>query len=55
MNEPHTKALEQEARKLRDAIYGPCKEETWEQVKDKWMNDIAWLRQYGGPLLTKTI
>jgi len=38
---------ENEVRELRDAIYGPCENESWEQVKANWMKteNIRWLQQ----------
>jgi hypothetical protein len=44
------KALEKEARKLRNKIYGkpPTKERddaNWESSREAWMDDIEWLRR----------
>lgn len=37
--------LEQEARRLRDAIYGPLdNEQSWLNMRSAWMADIEWLR-----------
>jgi len=37
--------LEQEARRLRDAIYGKQTETNWVNCKDNWVKDIDWLRR----------
>lgn len=38
---------ETEVRALRDAIYGPCKDDSWEQIKGNWMTpeNIRWLQE----------
>ncbi len=49
--------LEKEARCLRDLVYGsPSGDINWEACKEKWVAQIAWLRQVAAPLLhcTKT-
>jgi hypothetical protein len=40
-----TETLEQETRRLRDAIYGKQTEKNWENCKEDWMKDIEWLRK----------
>jgi hypothetical protein len=45
MNE---ETVEQEARRLRDVIYGKdplVTDGRWECMVDKWIADIAWLRR----------
>lgn len=38
--------LEQEARELRDRIYGPQKDpNNWPACREAWMQDIEWLRE----------
>ena len=40
-----TETLEQEARRLRDKLFViPCSDKSWNDLKDHWMRDIAWLR-----------
>ena len=36
---------EQEARRLRDAIYGKQTEHNWDNCKENWLQDIEWLRK----------
>jgi hypothetical protein len=36
--------LEAEARELREFIYGTATDSAWENMRQNWMNDIAWLR-----------
>lgn len=46
--------LEDEARQLRDRIYGePISNESWENIKKNWMrpDSIVWLREHGLPLV----
>lgn len=38
------KSPEQEARRLRERIYGPISDEQWNSVKDNWTKDVGWLR-----------
>jgi len=38
--------LEQETRRLRDAIYGKETENNWENCKDNWIADLEWLRKH---------
>jgi hypothetical protein len=37
---------EREARNLRDFLYSPISDESWEQVKFRWVNDLPWLREH---------
>lgn len=39
-------AIEQEALRLRDNIYGPQSEKNWEHCREFWMRpeNLAWLR-----------
>ena len=38
--------LEQECRRLRDEIYGiKISDESWNNIKDKWLADLDWLRK----------
>lgn len=38
--------IEQEARRLRDQIYGEQKDpNNWAHCKDEWVKDIDWLRK----------
>lgn len=41
-----TAEQETEARKLRDAIYGPQTENNWSNCKDTWTADLEWLRSH---------
>lgn len=36
--------LEAEARRLREQLYGPATDGAWENMKQNWIRDIAWLR-----------
>jgi len=36
--------LEREARVLRNILYGPQCDESWNQVKHHWVEDIGWLQ-----------
>jgi hypothetical protein len=38
------KSLEQEARMLHAAIYGPQSDRDWDGCKDIWIQQILWLR-----------
>lgn len=35
--------IEQEARRLRDNIYGEITNEEWDKIKHQWIEDIQWL------------
>jgi hypothetical protein len=35
---------EQEARQLRDSIYGLITDKEWLVCRDKWVDDLEWLR-----------
>jgi hypothetical protein len=38
--------LEQEARRLREEIYGPIEDAKWaDPIKKNWVADIEWLRK----------
>lgn len=39
---------EQEARRLRDSIYGHGSDHNWNQCKDEWLEpaNLAWLRRH---------
>lgn len=40
-----TETREEEARRLRDIVYGaPCSDKSWSYCKDYWMYDLEWLR-----------
>ena len=43
-----SETLEQEARRLRDLVYGmhpELNDERWKCMADKWITDIDWLRR----------
>ncbi len=44
MSEEQLEALDAETRRLREAIYGPCTDSAWENMRANWIKDIAWLR-----------
>lgn len=45
-----TDTIEQEARKLRDYLYGYSTDSYWEAHKVFWVTDIEWLRERAGLL-----
>jgi hypothetical protein len=49
-------SIGQEARRLHSAIYGPLPDSDWEECKDIWTKNIAWLRenQHREPLVHST-
>jgi hypothetical protein len=36
---------EQEARRLRQQIYGPISDTDWFKIAENWVKDLAWLRR----------
>jgi len=45
VNAPTTpETPEQEARRLRDAIYGPITDEAWRIIAENWVADLPCLR-----------
>lgn len=46
MAKSKVETIEEEARRLRDIIYGEQKDpNNWPYCKDNWVKDIEWLRQ----------
>lgn len=35
----------EEARTLRERIYGPLQDASWEKVAENWVKDLDWLRR----------
>ena len=47
MKPPPPETLEQEARRLRDLVYGrPSTDENWAYCRQRWIEDLPWLREH---------
>lgn len=55
MNTDFHRSEAEEARALRDAIYGPTTENNWESCRDAWIKDLPWLRSHNSGICVSSV